>query len=67
MPSLMFNFFLKSSGKIQSPAKSSDLVTALGELFDAITELDDEESDLIRLCSPETGPALLSVVSNLIT
>ena len=55
--------FLQSSGKIQPPATSSDIVTALGELFDAISELEDEETDLIRLCSPDTGPALLNVVS----
>lgn len=55
---------VQSSGKIQSPSKSSDLVTALGELFDAISELEDEETDLIRLCSQDTGPALLNVLKN---
>ena len=55
--------FFQSAGNIQPPTRASDLIPAMGELFDALTELEDEETDLIRLCSPDTAPALLSVVS----
>lgn len=55
---------VNSAGNIQPPTRASDLIPAMGELFDALTELEDEETDLIRLCSPDTAPALLSVLKN---
>lgn len=55
---------VNSAGDIQAPTKAGDIVPALGELFDAITELEDDETDLIRLCSPDTAQALLSVLKN---
>ena len=58
----LFHVCYQSAGDIKAPTKVTGIVTAMGELFDAITELDDEETDLIRQCSPVTAPALLNVV-----
>ena len=58
----IYSMFIQSAGDIKAPTKATGIVAAMGELFDAITELDDEETDLIKQCSPDTAQALLNVV-----